>query len=136
MKREIKFQFDYFGTPIWLVGKGDRLISGDGYFYEDIYTSDGKPKYTKDPEERLKGEFQLEQKVQFIYDVYCRIWDMNEFPDGEPYIGFEDEQEKTEFFDACDYVIKRMSELFGDEFTVHSSYEETIKNRSMDCRKR
>lgn len=84
----------------------------------------------------MKGEVELEQKVRLIDEIHLRLWDINEFPAGEPYIGFEDEQEKKDFFDACDYVIKRMKEIFGDEFSVHSFDEETIKNRSMGCRKR
>ena len=83
----------------------------------------------KVPDNRLKGESELEQKVKLIYDIYCRIWDINEFPDGEPYLGFSSEQERNDFFDACDYVIKRMSELFGDEFTVWEYDERTVKNR-------
>lgn len=130
MKREIKFQFDYECAPIWLIGEGDWLISSEGYFV-GCYSLD-----ILEPEERLKGEVELEQKVQLIYDVYCRIWDINEFPAGEPYIGFEDEREKTEFFDACDYVIKRMREIFGDEFTVREYDGQIIAERSWGCRKK
>lgn len=130
--------FDYICSPIWLHGDncGPWLVSSEGYFDGDLYSLDGKKLDCKLFDERLKGETELEQKVRLIYEIYHRIWDINEFPGGEPYIGFADEQEKTDFFDACDYVIKRMREIFGDEFAVHGSDEETIKNRSMDCRKR
>lgn len=131
MKCEIKFMFDYDCAPIWLIGEGDWLISSEGYFVGCLFPD------TVEPEERLKGEVELEQKVQLIYDVYCRIWNINNFGTyKDPYIGFENEQEKTEFFDACDYVIKRMREIFGDEFTVHKPHEQIIAKRSLGCRKK
>lgn len=127
--RTIRFMFDYECSPIWLCGDefGDWLVSSEGYFVS---------RGNKVPEERLKGEVELEQKVRLIDEIYKRLWDINEFPAGEPYIGFASEQEKTDFFDACDYVIKRMREIFGDEFSVHKPNEETIKKRSWGCRKR
>ena len=134
MKREIEFQFDYNCAPIWLIGEGDWLISGEGYFVGNVYSLDGKPLGIRKPEERLKGEFELEQNVKLIYEIYCRLFDINEFPAGEPYIGFEDEQEKKDFFDACDYVIKRMKEIFGDEFSVKESTERLVNERSWGCK--
>ena len=128
MKREIEFQFDYNCAPIWLIGEGDWLISGEGYFVECRFPD------ILEPEERLKGEFELEQKVKLIYEIYCRLFDINEFPAGEPYIGFEDEREKKDFFDACDYVIKRMKEIFGDEFSVHEYDERLVNERSWGCK--
>ena len=135
--RKVRFQFDYNCPPLWLNGDkiGPWLVSSDGYFVGDDYSLDGEFLDIRAPEERLKGEFELERYIRLIYEIYCRIWDINEFPDGEPYIGFEDEQEKAEFFDACDYVIRRMKEIFGDEFTVHEYDEKIIKERCMDCRK-
>ena len=128
MKREIRFQFDYECDPIWLIGEGDWFISGEGYFYQgDI----------REPEERLKGEYELERCVKLIYEIYCRIWNINNFGTyDDPYIGFEDEREKNDFFDACDYVIKRMREIFGDEFSVKENHERVIKERSLGCRKK
>lgn len=136
MKREITFQFDYNCPPLWLHGDdvGPRLVSGDGYFVGDDYTVNGKPLDIGKTEERLKGEVELEQKVKLIYEIYCRLFDIKEFPAGEPYIGFENEQEKKDFFDACDYVIKRMREIFGDEFSVHESTERLVNERSWGCK--
>ncbi|MDE7361049.1 MAG: hypothetical protein K2N38_03845 [Oscillospiraceae bacterium] len=134
MKREIKFQFDYNCAPIWLIGEGDWLISSEGYFVGDVYSLDGKPLDTREPEDRLKGEVELEQKVKLIYEIYCRLFDINEFPAGEPYIGFEDEQEKKDFFDACNYVIKRMKEIFGEDFSVHEYDERLVNKRSLGCK--
>ncbi|GEM_PF-6421063 len=133
----IKFMFDYNCPPLWLYGGncGPWLVNSGGYFDGDVYSLDGKKLDCKEFDERLNGETELEQKLQLIYDIYCRIWDINEFPAGEPYIGFEDEQEKAEFFDACDYVIKRMSELFGADFSVDEYDERIIRERSLDCRK-
>lgn len=130
MKREINFQFDYNCAPIWLIGEGDWLISSEGYFVCCVFPD------TLEPDERLKGEVELERCVKLIYEIYCRILDINEFPAGEPYIGFEDEREKTEFFDACDYVIRRMREIFGDEFTVFKYDEQIIAKRSLGCREK
>lgn len=144
-KQSIRFSFDYDCSPIWLTRDygdydknvvGDWLVNGDGYFDTDIYSLDGVKRDYKKLEPRLKGEYELERKVRLIYEIYCRIWDINEFPDGEPYIGFEDEREKTEFFDACDYVIKRMKEIFGDEFSVHKADAWIIAERALKCRKR
>ena len=124
----IKFQFEYDCPPIWLVGWRDEfgpwLVSSKGYFVDDPDDMS-----INVPEECLKGEVELEQKVKLIYEIYCRIWDINEFPTGEPYLGFENEQEKTVFYEACEYVIKRMRELFGDKFTVFESDERTVKER-------
>lgn len=128
MKREIKFQFDYNCAPIWLIGEGDWLISSEGYFVECRFPD------ILEPEDRLKGEVELEQKVKLIYEIYCRLFDINEFPAGKPYIGFEDEQEKKDFFDTCDYVIKRMKEIFGEEFSVHESTERLVNERSWGCK--
>lgn len=130
MKRKIKFQFDYNCTPLWLSCEGDVLVNGDGYFYWDYYTLDGQPEDIREPEERLKGEYELERRVKLIYEIHNRLFDINEFPAGEPYLGFSNEQEKKDFFDACDYVIKRMREIFGDEFTVNEIDERIIKERS------
>lgn len=137
-KRTIKFSFDYNCPPLWLHGEniGCWLVSSEGYFVGDDYTVDGEPLDTRTTEERLKGEVELEQKVKLIYEIYCRLFDINEFPAGEPYLGFSSEQEKTDFFDACDYVIKRMREIFGDEFSVNKYDEEAIRERSWGCRKR
>ena len=136
---KIEFMFDYSSSPIWLHGDncGPWLVSSEGYFDGDLYNLDGEKLDCKLYDERLKGEVELEQKVQLIYDVYCRIWNINNFGTyKDPYIGFENEQEKTEFFDACDYVIKRMREIFGDEFTVHKPNEQIIAKRSLGCRKK
>lgn len=124
--RTVRFQFDYNCPPLWLNGDkiGPWLVSGDGYFV------DGDPPNFRVPEERLKGEFELERCVKLIYEIYCRIWDINEFPDGEPFLGFADESEKTEFFDACEYVVKRMKEIFGDEFEIREIEERLIKKRN------
>ena len=123
--RTIRFQFDYNCPPLWLNGDkiGPWLVSGDGCFV------DGDPTNFRVPEERLKGEFELERCVKLIYEIYCRIWDINEFPDGEPFLGFADESEKTDFFDACEYVVKRMKEIFGDEFVIREIEERLIKER-------
>ncbi len=118
------------------MGEGDFLVNGDGYFYWDYYTLDGQPEDIREPEERLKGEYELERRVKLIYDIYCRIWDINEFPAGEPYIGFEDEREKKDFFDACDYVIKRMKEIFDEEFSVNEYDERVVKERALGCREK
>lgn len=143
-KQTIRFMFDYNCPPLWLTrdyGDYDKnvvgcwLVSSNGCFVGDDYSLDGKPLDTREPEERLKGEFELEQKVKLIYEIYCRLWDINEFPAGEPYIGFEDEQEKKDFFDACDYVIKRMKEIFGDEFSAHEYDERLVNERSWGCKK-
>lgn len=136
-KREIVFMFDYNCSPIWVRDiVGDYLISSEGYFVDECYSFDGKLLDYEEPEPRLKGEVELERCVRLIYEIYCRIWNTNNFGSYEdPYIGFEDEQEKAEFFDACDYVIRRMKEIFGDEFTVHKVHERVIKERCMDCRK-
>ncbi len=119
------------------MGEGDVLVNGGGYFYWDYYTLDGQPKDIREPEERLKGEYELERRVKLIYEIYCRIWDINNFGTyDDPYIGFEDEREKTEFFDACDYVIKRMKKIFGDEFTVNKYDETVVKERALGCRQK
>lgn len=133
-KRTIKFMFDYNCAPLWLGGDecGCWLVSSDGYFIDDCYTVDGRPHFSKIPEERLKGEIELEQKVRFIYDVHNRLFDINEFPDGEPYLGFANEREKEDFYKACECVINRMSEIFGDEFTVHDTDLRVIKERLFD----
>lgn len=138
MKREIKFMFEYNCAPLWFSGDnyGSWLVSSDGYFVADDYSVDGKPLDNRLPEERLKGEYELERCVKLIYDIYCRIWDINEFPAGEPYIGFEDEREKKDFFSACDYVIKRMREIFGNEFTVNKYDETVVKERALGCRQK
>ncbi len=133
--RTIKFQFDYNCAPIWLIGEGDWLISSKGYFVGDSYSLDGKPLDIREPEDRLKGEVELEQKVKLIYEIHNRLFDINEFPAGEPYLGFENEQEKKDFFDACDYVIERMREIFGNEFSVHESTERLVNERSWGCKK-
>lgn len=144
-KQSIRFSFDYDCSPIWLTRDygdydknvvGDWLVNGDGYFVADLYSVDGKPLDIRLPEERLKGEYELERCVKLIYDIYCRIWDINEFPAGEPYIGFEDEREKKDFFDACDYVIKRMREIFGDEFSVKENHERVVRERALGCREK
>lgn len=125
--------FDYDCAPLWLSGDfgdgwdnicGDWLVNREGYFESPFLGGEGKV-----PETRLKGETELEQKVKLIFEIYCRIWDINEFPDGEPYLGFADEQEMDDFYDACEYVIKQMKELFGDEFIVHESAERRVKER-------
>ena len=138
MKQEIKFMFDYGCPPLWLCGdnNGPWLVSSDGYFVDDFSSVDGKQLDIRLPEERLKCEYELERCVKLIYDIYCCIWDINEFPAGEPYIGFEDEREKNDFFDACDYVIKRMREIFGNEFTVHKYTETVVKERALGCRQK
>ncbi len=135
--RTVRFQFDYNCPPLWLNGDktGPWLVSSDGCFVGDDYSSEGEFLDNRAPDERLKGEFELERCVRLIYEIYCRIWDINEFPTGEPYVGFADEQEKKDFFDACDYVIKRMKEIFGDEFIVREVDERIIKERLWDCRK-
>lgn len=131
MKREIRFQFDYDCAPIWLTGEGDYLISAEGSFESTFSDLGGRP------EERLKGEYELERRVRLIFEIYCRIWNINNFGTyDDPYIGFEDEQEKTEFFDACDYVIKRMKEIFGDEFSVNEYDARVVDERAFECRKR
>lgn len=137
MKREIIFQFDYNCSPIWVRDVlGPYLISSEGYFVSECYSFDGKSLDDEEPEPRLKGEVELERCVRLIYEIYCRIWDINNFGTyDDPYIGFVDEREKTEFFDACDFVIKRMREIFGDEFTVHKVYEQIVKERIWGCRK-
>lgn len=38
---------------------------------------------------------------------------MNEFPNGQPFLGFKNKKEETKFFDVCDYAIKRKREIFG-----------------------
>lgn len=131
-QRTIKFQFDYECAPIWLSGDecGDWLVSSEGNFVDSLDDLSIKVR-----EERLKGEVELEQKVRLIDEIYLKLWDINQFPDGEPYLGFEDEQEKKDFFDACDYVIKRMREIFGDEFSVHKSTERLVNGRSWGCKK-
>ncbi|MDE7229302.1 MAG: hypothetical protein K2N56_02370 [Oscillospiraceae bacterium] len=136
-RREIKFMFDYNCSPIWACDKFCfYLVSSEGYFVSENYQFDGKSLDDEEPEPRLKGEVELERCVRLIYETFCRIWNINNFGSYEdPYIGFEDEQEKADFFDACDYVIKRMKEIFGDEFTVHEVHERIIKERCMDCRK-
>lgn len=131
MKREIRFQFDYDCAPIWLTSEGDYLISAEGSFESTFFDLGGRP------EERLKGEYELERCVRLIFEIYCRIWNINNFGTyDDPYIGFEDEQEKTEFFDACDYVIKRMKEIFGDEFSVNEYDARVVDERAFECRKR
>ena len=130
-KREIVFQFDYNCSPIWVRDIiGPYLVSSEGYFVGERYSFDGTARDCGDPEPRLKGEVELERCVRLIYEIYCRIWDINEFPDGEPFLGFADESEKTEFFDACEYVVKRMKEIFGDEFEIRENEERLIKKRN------
>lgn len=137
MKREICFQFDYECSPIWVNDIiGFYLISSEGYFVGERYSFDGKALDDEEPEPRLKGEAELERCVRLIYETYCRIWNINNFGTyDDPYIGFENEQEKTEFFDACDYVIKRMKEIFGDEFSVREFDERLVNERSLGCKK-
>ncbi len=134
----IEFMFDYNCAPLWLDGDdcGPWLVNSEGYFDGDLYSLDGKKLDCKLFDERLTGEKELERCVNLVYDIYCRIWDINEFPGGEPYIGFEDEQEKTDFFDACDYVIKRMRELFGEQFSVHEYDGKVVRERSLGCREK
>lgn len=136
-KREIKFMFDYNCSPIWVNDIiGPFLVSSEGYFVDELYSFDGKSLDKEEPEPRLKGELKLERCVRLIYETYCRIWNTDNFGSYEdPYIGFEDEQEKAEFFDACDYVIKRMKEIFGEEFSVHESTERLVNKRSWGCKK-
>lgn len=109
---------------------GDWLISSQGYFFSVMTNNDNKQIEKKVPEKRLKGEIELEKNVQLIYDIHSNLFDINEFPNGEPYLGFTDKNEEKRFFDACDYVIKRMKELFDDEFIVNEEDKEAIKNRS------
>ena len=130
--RTLKFQFVYDCAPIWMFGDefGPWLVSSEGYFVDSLDDPSIKVR-----EERLKGEVELEQKVKLIDEIYLKLWDINEFPDGEPYLGFENEQEKKDFFDACDYVIERMREIFGNEFSVHESTERLVNERSWGCKK-
>ncbi|MCH5197027.1 MAG: hypothetical protein J1F28_09940 [Oscillospiraceae bacterium] len=125
---KIVFRFDYNSSPILLSGRpcgvGDFFVNSDGYF-----VSDWDDMRVKIPDDRLKGETELEQKVKLIYQIYRQIWDISGFSDGEPYLGFTNEQERNDFFDACDYVIRRMKKLFGDEFTVWEYDERTVEKR-------
>lgn len=123
--------FDYNCTPIWLSDEnyGDWLISSDGYFYADIHNANGVKIDKKVQEERLKGEKKLEKDVKLIYDIYSCLFDINEFPNGQPFLGFKDKNEETKFFDACDYVIKRMREIFGRDFSVFERDEKKITER-------
>lgn len=114
--RRIEFQFDYKCAPIWLDGDvpGNYLISSEGSFVDP--DPDGK----NVPEERLKGEVELEREVKLIYNIYSNLWRINKNYNEDPllFCGFTDEHERTEFFGACNYVIKRMKEIFGSEFYV------------------
>lgn len=83
----------------------------------------------KVPEDLLKGENELEKKVNQIYEIHGKIFDINNFPNGEPYLGFTDKKEENCFFDACDFVINRMKEIFGDDFIVNERDEKIIKER-------
>ena len=128
----IVFRFDYNSSPILLSGKYGRFVncfvSGNGYFIGDMENMN-----LKVPEPRLKGEYELEQKVKLVYDIYCRIWDVDRILEGgSPYLGFSSDREREIFFDACDHVIKRMSELFGDEFTVWENDERTVRERRLN----
>lgn len=139
MKREIKFMFDYDCAPIWLIGDDywDYLVSSDGYFigirYILVNARTWKEKTTeiRIPEKRLKGEVELEEKVKLIFETYSRIWEMDISPNSKPFIGFANEKEKNNFYDACEFVIKRMEEIFGDEFSVHESHKRLIQKRTL-----
>ena len=136
-KQSIQFMFEYGCPPIWLTRDfgdycknvvGAFFVEGEGYFESE----NGH----RENDERLKGEFELERKVRLIYEIHERIWYVPGDRWRDMYPEFEDEREKNEFFDACDFVIKRMREIFGDEFSVHQYDEREIKERSWGCRKR
>lgn len=128
----IKFSFDYYCSPIWLLGKncGDWLINSNGYFYSDTTSKNGEDVQKKVYDERLKGEIELEKMVNKIYDIHNHLFNINEFPGGNPYLGFKDEMEENDFYNACDYVIKRMREIYGDIFSVNAEDEKSIKERT------
>lgn len=128
-KQEIRFMFEYGCPPLWVTrdyGDFDKNVVGS--FFADskgYFTIDGH----RETEERLKGEVELEQKVQLIYEIHERIWYVPEDRWQDMYPEFANECEKAEFFDACDYVIKRMREIFGSEFSVHEGDEQAVKRR-------
>lgn len=135
----ITFMFDFDCAPLWLSGEEywDYLVSSNGYFIGFRYTlvsvNPLKEEITeiRIPENRLKGEVELEEKVKLIFETYSRIWEMDISQGGKPFVGFADEEDKNNFYDACDYVLKRMKEIFGDEFSVHESHMKLIRKRSL-----
>lgn len=135
-KQRIRFMFEYGCPPLWVTrdfGDYDKnvvgafFVSSEGFFV----TEHG----TQIIEERLKGEVELEQKVQLIYEIHERIWYVPPGDCWDMYAEFEDEQEKKDFFDACDHVIKRMKEIFGDEFSVYEYDGRIVNERSWGCKK-
>ena len=135
-KQTIRFMFDYGCPPLWVTRDfgdyhknivGCRFVNSEGYFEDNGH---------RIIEERLKGEVGLEQKVQLIYEIHENIWYVPGDRWQDMYPEFDSEQQKAEFFDACDYVIKRMREIFGDEFTVHEADEQIIAERSWGCREK
>lgn len=135
-KQSIRFMFEYGCPPLWVTRDygdyhknvvGPFFVSSNGYFEDNGH---------REIEERLKGEVELEQKVQLIYEIHERIWYVPGDRWQDMYPEFKNEQEKKDFFDACDYVIKRMREIFGDELTVHEYDGQIIAERSCGCRKK
>ncbi len=137
MKREIKFMFDYNCAPLWLSGEEywDYLVNSNGYFVGFRYTLISLEPFEEEtteirvPENRLKGEVELEEKVKLIFETYSRIFEWDTFQGGKPFGAFADENDKNNFYDACDYVVKRMKEIFGDEFSVYEPHMKLIQKR-------
>lgn len=123
--------FDYTQPCLWLDGDDVPIakpvyVNSEGYFASDYYPvvrrfADGSYELGekivwKYPEERLKGQYELERKVNYINETYSKLFIDNEVEFS--YKGFDSEEDERIFDDAVRFVYKKLVELLGADYEI------------------
>ena len=116
---KLRILFDYGADFLWLSDDGmytDVHINSDGYFESNYYFPTQSHEVWKYPEERLKGQYELERKVNYINETYPKLFIDNEVEFS--YRGFDSEEDERIFDDAVRFVYKKLVELLGDDYEI------------------
>ena len=116
---KLRILFDYGADCLWLSGDGiytDIHINSDGYFESNYSFPTQSPELWKYHEERLKGQHELESKVNYINDTYPKLFTDNEIEFS--YKGFDSEEDERVFDEAVRFVYHRLRELLGDDYEI------------------
>lgn len=116
---KLRIFFDYGADFLWLSGDGiytDVHINSDGYFESNYYFPAQSHELWKYPEERLKGQYELESKVNYINDTYPKLFIDNEIEFS--YKGFDSEVHERVFDEAVRFVYHKLRELLGEDYEI------------------
>lgn len=123
--RTIRIFFEYQSSFLWILDDGFLIdnvrVNSNGYFEGSGCPEKGIP-LAQYPEDRLLGQKDLENKVDYLNRKYWELFINNKVEFS--YKGFSNQAEKKAFLEILEDVIRQIDALLKDKYEIINEADE------------